>query len=173
MIVVLMGVAGAGKTTIGKLLAEATGWVFLEGDDFHSEANRSKMHRGIPLTDEDRAPWLAGIHKVLLGWYESGTSGIAACSALKRKYRDVLSRDIPPASIRFLCLDVPENVLKERLEQRKGHYMNPELLQSQIDTLELSPDVIRIPAEGEASRIAQGILDLVLPGRAPGSRGLS
>ena len=162
MILVLMGVTASGKTTVGKLLAAETGWQFAEGDDFHSEANRGKMHQGIPLTDEDRIPWLLSMHAMLLGWKLSGTSGILACSALKQKYRDMLAEHIPPLNLRFIMLDVPREELEERLRLRQGHYMNPELLQSQLDTLEMPADAIMISAEHEPQQIVQEILDQLL-----------
>ena len=84
MIVVLMGVTASGKTTIGTKLAALEQWEYAEGDDYHSDANKAKMHAGIPLTDADRAPWLASLHEVLLGWHRSGTSGVLACSALRQ-----------------------------------------------------------------------------------------
>src|SRR6201995_3037399 len=96
MILVLMGLTGAGKSTIGKLLAAETGWRYADADDFHSEANRAKMHAGIPLTDEDRQPWRKTLHNLLRGWYESGISGILGCSALNRSDRGVLCSQIPP-----------------------------------------------------------------------------
>ena len=162
MILVLMGVTGSGKTTIGKLLAAETGWRFEDADDFHSEANKAKMHAAIPLTDEDRKPWLATLHQLLLGWYEAGTSGILGCSALRQSYRDMLTPQIPPLNIRFILLDVSRPVLEERLHARKNHYMNPELLQSQLDTLEITPDLMRVCAEGPPARIVQGILEKLL-----------
>ncbi len=157
MILVLMGVTASGKTTVGKLLAAQTGWQFAEGDDFHSDANRAKMHQGIPLTDEDRIPWLISMHQVLLGWNRSGTSGILACSALKQKYRDTLAEDIPPHNLRFVMLEVPREELEARLRRRQGHYMNPDLLQSQLDTLEMPADAILIPADHEPGEIVQQI----------------
>ena len=159
MILVLMGVTASGKTTVGKLLAAEMGWQFAEGDDFHSEANRNKMHKGIPLNDEDRAPWLASMHEVLLGWQRSGTSGLLACSALKQSYRDALSAQIPPSDIRFVLLEVPREILETRLLNRRGHYMNPGLLQSQLDTLEVPSDAILILAEREPPQIAREILE--------------
>lgn len=162
MILVLMGVTGSGKTTIGKLLAAETGWRFADADNFHSEANKAKMHAGIPLTDDDRQPWLVTLHNLLLGWYESGISGILGCSALKQSYRDVLTPQIPPLNIRFVLLDVSRPVLEQRLAARKNHYMNPDLLQSQLDTLEITPDLMRVNAEGSPDKIVQGILDKLL-----------
>lgn len=153
-----MGVTASGKTTVGKLLAAQTGWQFAEGDDFHSEANRSKMHRGIPLNDEDRAPWLASMHSLLLGWHQNGTSGILACSALKQSYRTILSEQIPSAEIRFVLLEVPREVLEDRLRQRKGHYMNPDLLQSQLDILEMPSCAIMVSADKQPHAIVEEIL---------------
>jgi gluconokinase len=162
MILVLMGVTGSGKTTIGKMVAAETGWRFADADDFHSEANKAKMHAGIPLTDEDRKPWLATLHELLLGWYEAGISGILGCSALKKSYRDELSPQIPAVSIRFILLEVSRPELEQRLKGRKNHYMNPELLQSQLDTLEVTPDLMRVRAEGPPEKIVQEILDELL-----------
>ena len=162
MILVLMGVTGSGKTTIGKLLAAETGWRFADADDFHSEANKAKMHAGIPLTDEDRQPWLMTLHDLLLGWYEAGISGILGCSALKQSYRDVLTPQIPPVNIRFILLDVSRPALEERLRNRRNHYMIPQLLQSLIDTLEVTPDLMRVCAEGPLAKIVQEILDKLL-----------
>lgn len=158
MIVVLMGVTASGKTTIGKLLAAKAGWQFAEGDDYHSQANRDKMHRGVPLDDQDRAPWLASLHELLLGWGRSGMNGILACSALKQKYREELAREIPPENLRFAFLDVPRDELERRLANRKGHYMNPSLLQSQLDTLEVPKDALRLDGTQAAEAIVEAIL---------------
>lgn len=158
MIVILMGVTGTGKTTIGKLLSSRTGWPFAEGDDYHSEANKAKMHAGIPLNDEDRAPWLASLHEVLLVWYRGGQSGILACSALKQAYRDILSAGIAHEAYRFVLLKVAREHIAERLSHRANHYMNPGLLDSQFATLEMPSDALEVSAEGSPEETVELIL---------------
>ena len=159
MIAILMGVTGSGKTTVAEELQKLTGWEYAEGDDYHNEANKQKMHAGIPLTDEDRAPWLASLHQVLRGWFERGQSGILTCSALKQAYRDVLVGSLPRESWRFVLLQVPVEELMRRLANRQGHYMNPRLLESQIATLEEPKDAIRVDATGPEEQIASNVLD--------------
>ena len=166
MILVLMGVTASGKTTIGTRLAAAEHWAYAEGDDYHSPANKAKMHAGIPLTDEDRMPWLASLHEVLLGWHRSRTSGVLACSALKQSYRDMLSAGIPKTELRFVLLEVEKAVLAMRLAGRKDHYMSPALLDSQIATLEMPRDAIRVNGERPPDEVVREILDAV---RAPES----
>lgn len=133
-IVIVMGVSGSGKSHLANQLARVTGWAYAEGDDYHLIANKAKMHAGIPLTDEDRAPWLDVLHQILLGWQRSGQSGILTCSALRETYREHLAAGIP--DLRFVWLDPPKTVLAERLSHRIGHYMSPALLDSQLNTLE-------------------------------------
>jgi gluconokinase len=161
VILVLMGVTGSGKTTIGTKLAAAEHWEYAEGDDYHSEANKAKMHAGIPLTDEDRVPWLASLHQVLLGWYLRGTSGVLACSALRQAYRDQLSQGIPSSVLRFVLLQVPRDVLEHRLAERKNHYMSPALLESQIATLEMPRDAIRVRGDLPPDQVVREIMDAV------------
>jgi gluconokinase len=161
VILVLMGVTGSGKTTIGTKLAAAEHWEYAEGDDYHSEANKAKMHAGIPLTDEDRAPWLARLHELLLSWYRSGTNGVLACSALRQAYRDQLSEGIPKSALRFVLLEVPRDVLEHRLAERKNHYMSPALLDSQIATLETPRDAIRVPGDLPPDEVVRKIMDVV------------
>jgi gluconokinase len=158
MIVVLMGVTASGKTTVGTKLAALEHWEYAEGDDYHSDANKAKMHAGIPLTDADRAPWLATLHEVLLGWHRSGTSGVLACSALRQAYRDELSAGIPGAELRFVLLEVPREVLEQRMAERKGHYMSPALLDSQIATLEMPRDAIRVAGDLPPDEVVQEIV---------------
>jgi gluconokinase len=140
MIVIVMGVSGAGKTTVGRALAEALGWEFHDGDELHSEAAKRKMHLGIALDDADRAPWLAAIRKLIDGMLVEGRDGVVACSALKQAYRDEIVVD--PKSVKVVYLKGSKDVIAERLRNRTGHFMNPDLLQSQIDTLEEPRDAI-------------------------------
>ena len=165
MIAILMGVSSSGKTTIALELVRLTGWKYAEGDDFHSEANKQKMKSGIPLTDEDRAPWLASLHEVILGWIRNQESGVMTCSALKQSYRDTLTAGTPQGACRFVLLDVPVHELKRRIQSRVGHYMNPDLLQSQLDTLEVPHDALRVDATGTPAEVAIKILHQLEPER--------
>jgi gluconokinase len=142
-VIVVMGVAGAGKTLVGKTLARAIGWAFYDADDFHSRANIEKMSRGEGLTDADRRPWLAAMRAVIAGIIDRADHGVLACSALKEWYRRALVPEEAPArAVRFVYLDVPEPVLRERLAKRKGHFAPPELLPSQLQTLEPPADAV-------------------------------
>ncbi|RRA47236.1 gluconokinase [Acidipila sp. EB88] len=157
MIVILMGVTGTGKSTVGLALRKLTGWEFAEGDDFHSEANKNKMRAGVPLTDGDRAPWLASLHAVLAGWVAAGKSGIMTCSALKQSYRDTLVEGFAPGTVRFALLEAPKQLLEQRLEHRPGHFMNPALLDSQLATLEVPEDALHVSAASTAAASAAEI----------------
>lgn len=163
MIAILMGVTASGKSTIAAALVRLTGWSFAEGDDYHSEANKKKMHGGQPLNDADRAPWLESLHRVIASWAREGRSGIMTCSALKQSYRDVLIRDVPQGICRFVLLEVPLAVLEKRVKDRPGHFMNPDLLESQLDALEMPQDALRIDATGDPAVIAQNILNQLAP----------
>jgi gluconokinase len=143
-IFVVMGVSGSGKTTIGSLLAKRLGGVFADADDYHPEANKAKMHAGIPLTDEDRAPWLHTLNSLLRGWAEKDVQGVLACSALKAAYRDTLADGLGPGRLGFIWLDLPAEVLAQRVAARHHEFMNPALLTSQLATLEAPAGAIRV-----------------------------
>lgn len=131
--IVAMGVSGCGKTTVVEAVRDQLGFTVAEGDDFHPQANIDKMSAGIPLTDEDRWPWLESINKWMIECEHAGENTIISCSALKRSYREVLSKNL---NVYFLHLNGPESLIRERLLQRKGHFMPPTLLPSQFATLQ-------------------------------------
>ncbi len=161
MIVVLMGVSGSGKTTIGTLLAQRTGTIFADADDYHPQANKDKMRAGIPLNDEDRQPWLEILNGLLRGWYQSGEGGVLACSALKEKYRQTLESGIPANDITFVWLDPSKDLLTERLAARHHEYMNPNLLDSQFATLEAPKDALRVENDSTPEQAVDQILEHV------------
>ncbi|MFY1828602.1 gluconokinase [Myxococcus fulvus] len=159
MVVIVMGVSGAGKSTVGRALAQSLGWRFLDTDDLHSAANVAKMAAGIPLTDDDRWPWLADVRGELERSLARGEDVVLASSALKRSYRERL--EVDPARTRWVFLHAPREVLAHRLAQRHGHFMPPALLASQLATLEvpeqaLPVDVSASPEE-VVSRIREGL----------------
>ena len=153
LILVMMGVAGSGKTTIARTLAERLGWRFQEGDALHPPANVAKMSAGTPLTDDDRWPWLHAIAAVIGTWRAEGASGIVTCSALKRAYRDILVGGHPDVRIVHLAGD--KALIAARMAARQGHFMPTALLDSQFATLEPpgaeeNPLVVGIGPEPEA-----------------------
>jgi gluconokinase len=156
MIVIIMGVTGVGKTTVGRLLAQSTGWPLYDADDYHSSANVEKMRAGIPLTDEDRWPWLDRLNAQLCAAHARGESAILACSALKERYRDRLQQGLQ--GVRWVYLKGDIDLIQSRLQQRKGHYMNPALLQSQFDALEPPRDAVIIDVGDEPVALAQRVL---------------
>ncbi|WP_269508889.1 gluconokinase [Burkholderia sp. IMCC1007] len=134
MILIAMGVSGAGKSLIGEMLAERLACSYTDGDAFHSAANKEKMHHGIPLTDEDRWPWLRTIRAAIEEKQRAGETAVFTCSSLKRSYRDVLRGT--DTDVRFVYLKGSFEMLHERLKSRTGHFFDPSLLKSQLDTLE-------------------------------------
>jgi len=158
MIVILMGVSGVGKTTIGALLAARTGWKFEDADDYHSAENRKKMASGIPLTDADRGPWLNALHERMLQYRRNCENAIFACSALKRQYREVLASGFVKNEIRFVYLHGPSVLIKERMSTRQHPYMNPELLDSQVAALEVPRDAWPISVAGNPEQAVEEIV---------------
>jgi gluconokinase len=159
MLLLLMGVTASGKTTVGHLLAERLGWPFFDGDDFHPPANVEKMRHGIPLTDEDRAPWLAALHDLLAKAEERGESAILGCSALKAVYRAVLSEGLK--TLRVVYLQGDPATLQARLDRRVGHFMPRTMLPSQMAALEEPADALVVNAALPAHVIVQQILDAI------------
>ena len=143
VIVVLMGVAGVGKTTVGRLLAESEGWPFFDADDFHAPGSKDKMRRGLGLTDADREPWLAALRAKIDELRGAGRSGVLACSALKEAYRQRLQ--VGP-DVRFIYLKGSFELIQARLEARAGHYAGASLLRSQYEALEEPAGVPAIDA---------------------------
>ena len=158
MIVVLMGVCGCGKTTIGRALSEELGWRFLDADDFHPEANVAKMRAGIPLADGDRWPWLDRLVAEMAAINARGAHAVLACSALKQAYRDRLAR---AGDVRFVWLKGDRATIAPRLAVRAGHYMPASLLASQLATLEEPTNAtivdIRAPTAEQVAAIRKGL----------------
>ena len=154
-----MGVSGTGKSTIGKLLSDRTGWAFYDADDFHPQANIDKMNRGIPLTDSDRLPWLAELQQLIRNTLNSQHHAILACSALKSKYRQILSHN--HSEVVFIYLRGDYDCIQTRIYQRTGHFMNPDLLQSQFDTLEEPQDAVIIDVSCSPKMIVEQILERI------------
>jgi gluconokinase len=152
MIIVLMGVTGSGKTTVGKLLARQLGWSFFEGDDFHSPENVKKLRRGEPLSDEDRKPWLEAIRETIRAAIDRGENAVIACSALKESYRKVLQIS---GQVSFVYLKASVALIQERLKNRVGHFMNPNLIESQFDTLEEPKGTLQVDAHSPPDAIVQ------------------
>ncbi len=158
-VIVVMGVSGSGKTTIGSLLAERTAALFADADDYHSPENKAKMHAGTPLTDADRAPWLAALNTLLRGWLAAGTRSVLACSALKASYRETLSAGTQPGEVAFVWLDGSAEMIAQRLEARQGTYMNPALLGSQFATLEPPADALRVVNDRTPGEVVEEIVE--------------
>lgn len=158
MIIVVMGVSGSGKTTVGSQLADELGWVFYDADDFHNEANRSKMSQGIPLTDDDRSTWLTSLQELIQKRINSETPIVLACSALKESYRDILNLD---GKVRFVYLKGTYTEIESRLKNRAGHFMPVKLLKSQFETLEEPADALTVsvthPIEEIIKTIRKGL----------------
>lgn len=149
MIVVVMGVSGSGKSTIGKLLAASLNWEFSDADAFHSVANVEKMSHSIPLSDEDRMPWLHQLQSAIAQWLQEDKNVVLACSALKSSYRQILWQD--SQRMRLVYIKSSFALLQQRLQQRQSHFMSQNLLQSQFDALEEPEDSIEVDAVQSAT----------------------
>jgi len=159
MVIILMGVAGSGKTTIGLALAAQLGWSFRDADDFHPPANVEKMSRGIPLTDRERAPWLAAIRAHIEEKLARGESAVLTCSALKEKYRAAILTD--PARVKLVHLAGDFALILERMTTRQGHFMKPEMLRSQFESLEPPKDALVVDIAPEPGAIVAQIRRLL------------
>lgn len=142
MVIIVMGPTGSGKTTIGTLLATRLRWEFVDADEFHSAANKDKMHRGIPLTDADRLPWLQAIHDQIVRWLAEKKNVVLACSALKQSYRDLLWS--PNSEVRLVYLKGSYDLIYKRLLERKGHFANEHILDGQFADLQEPVDAITV-----------------------------
>ena len=149
-----MGVVGAGKTTVGSLLAQKLGWQFADADDFHPAANVEKIRHGIPLDDSDRAPWLAALRNSILKYNREGKNLVLACSALKRKYRDELRVD----GVHFVYLEGDYELIEKRLRRRRGHFASDSILKSQFEELEKPTDALTVEIDKNPDAIASEII---------------
>ena len=158
MILLLMGVSGSGKSTIGTLLATRAGVTFADGDTYHSAAMKQKMAAGHPLDDDDRQPWLETLNGVLRGWFAASESGVMVCSALKEKYRDTLASGMPKGTVTFVILEGSKELFAERMAHRHHEFMNPKLLDSQFATLETPKDAIHVVNDKTPDEVVDEIL---------------
>lgn len=155
MVVIVMGVSGSGKTTVGRQLAIELGWKFADADDFHPTENREKMSRGIPLTDADRLPWLERLGQIISDHVHRQSPLVLACSALRSAYRNVLG--VNQSTVRSVYLKASRELLTERLSGRKHSFFNNTLLESQLATLEEPADGLILPADDSPEMLAEAI----------------
>lgn len=153
-VLVIMGVSGSGKTTIGQALARRLSFEFVEGDEFHSRANREKMHAGVPLTEADRKPWLETLRSRIAVMLARKGNAVLTCSALRQSYRDALAMP----GVKFIYLEVSEAVARARLAKRRGHFFNPALLESQFATLEEPRDAVTVDANEPDLEVTQQVI---------------
>jgi gluconokinase len=157
--IILMGVSGCGKTSVGKGLSKALGWPFYDGDDYHSQTNIEKMAQGIPLNDDDRQPWLKKLHGLIIDHLETNQSLIVACSALKATYRNILKGD--REEVDFVHLKGSFDLISTRMRKRSEHYMRADMLRSQFADLEEPEDAFTISIEKPVAQIVKEILELL------------
>ena len=161
MIIVLMGVSGSGKTTVGRILSDRLGWRFVDADDFHPASNVQKMRSGAPLTDEDRWPWLDRLNALLRAEQSHGHDVIIGCSALKARYRERLSDGL--ADVRWVHLKGSFELIESRLKARRGHYMPPTLLASQFAALEEPEEALVLDIGAEPQTLASQLIESLRP----------
>ena len=154
MILIVMGVVGSGKTTVGTLLAQKFGWQFADADDFHPRENVEKISHGIALNDSDRAPWLAALRDAISRWNDEGKNVVLACSALKRSYRD----ELHAGQVRFVYLKGSYELLLQRLRSRHGHFASETILKSQLEDLEEPDDAITVEIDKSPEEIAAEVI---------------
>ncbi|MCB9134407.1 MAG: gluconokinase [Anaerolineales bacterium] len=153
---VVMGVSGCGKTSVGVALSQRLGWPFFDGDDFHPPANIAKMAAGLPLNDNDRTPWLANLHDLIARHQTEGHPMVLACSALKEIYRQQLAMGNPGTIFVYLKGDF--NLIFARMQARQGHYMKPEMLRSQFETLEAPSNALTLDIHQSLEEMVTEIL---------------
>ena len=158
--IVLMGVSGCGKTSVGTGLSDVLGWPFFDGDDYHPQANVDKMSVGIPLTDEDRFPWLQNLHNLIVEHLSNESPLIVACSALKAEYRRILEGE--NRNVRFVFLEGSFDLIYKRMQQRSGHYMKADMLRSQFEALEPPGDAITVSIEKPVSIVVDEIMKAIM-----------
>jgi gluconokinase len=156
---VLMGVSGCGKTSVGQALSAELGWTFYEGDDYHTFADVEKMSKGMPLNDEDRAPWLEVLHDLIAEQLQAGENLVLACSALKMEYRQQLR--LGNKGVVFVYLDGDFELIRSRMQTRDDHYMKPEMLKSQFNTLEIPSSALKVNIDQPIGAIIKEIIEFI------------
>jgi gluconokinase len=156
LVVLVMGVSGSGKTTIGRLLAEELGWSFSDADEFHSSTNRNKLTSGVPLSDEDRRPWVEQLRSAISAWIEENRSTVLACSALKAGFRRDLVHGLEDR-VRFVYLKGSLDIIERRLAGRNDHFMHRDLLASQFEVLEEPSEALVVDIDDSPDRIVAHI----------------
>ncbi len=158
MVLIIMGVAGSGKTSVGKMLSEKLGWKYYEGDNYHPKENVEKMSHGIPLNDEDRIPWLLKLRTIIEDALSNGESIILSSSALKEAYRKILKVN---DQVKFIYLKGSYELIEARMKMRKDHFMKPGMLKSQFEALEEPADAIAIDIDQPLEKIVENILQKI------------
>lgn len=155
MVLIVMGVAGCGKTSVGRMLSEKLGWKYYEGDDYHPKENVEKMSNGIPLNDDDRKPWLLKLRSIIEDALSQGINIIITCSALKESYREILKVN---KEVKFIYLKGSYELIEARMKLRKNHFMKPGMLKSQFEALQEPADAITIEIDQSLEDIQKNIL---------------